>query len=207
LHSPWARLVPSYSDLFLIALVIWLFAVGDGWKGLALDGDTGWHIRTGEHILSTGAIPKTDLSSYSRPGAAWFAWEWLTDVFYAILHARFGLAGIVAISGIAICVTATILLRQMIWLGANAFLALALTLLFVGAGSMHFHARPHVFTLLFLTVFVWCVAKDRISPSKWLWALVPLTVVWANMHGGFLAAIAYAALISAGTATNCLLPR
>jgi hypothetical protein len=204
-RSRWARLLlPSFTDLFLAALLVWLFASGAGWKNLAVDGDTGWHIRTGEYILTHGSVPQTDLYSYSRPNAPWFAWEWLTDVFYAILHARFGLAGIIAISGVIICLTATVLLRQMLWSGANAMIALVLTLLFVGAGSIHYHARPHLFTLLFFTAFVWTIARDRISPTKWLWALIPVMVLWTNMHGGFLAAVAYAGLITAGTAAQCL---
>jgi hypothetical protein len=97
----WGRLLaPSYSDFFLIALILWLFASGDGWKALLLDGDTGWHIRTGEHILATGSVPQVDLFSYSKPAAPWFAWEWLVDVLYAVLHGRFGLAGVVAVSGV-----------------------------------------------------------------------------------------------------------
>src|ERR1039457_5212 len=73
-------LVPSLSDLFFITLFLWLFvAGGDGWHGLLLDGDIGWHIRTGEYILDHGAVPKTDLFTFTKPGAPWFAWEWLSD--------------------------------------------------------------------------------------------------------------------------------
>jgi hypothetical protein len=77
-------LAPSMSDLFFIALVSWLFIFGaSGWKSLLGDGDTGWHIRTGQYILAHHAVPTQDLFSFSRPGAPWFAWEWLTDVLYA----------------------------------------------------------------------------------------------------------------------------
>ena len=38
-------------------------------KGLVLDGDTGWHIRTGEYILQNGTVPHQDIFSYSKPGA------------------------------------------------------------------------------------------------------------------------------------------
>jgi hypothetical protein len=201
LESKWVRLLaPSYFDLFVVALLVWLFAIGEGWKGLALDGDTGWHIRTGEYILATGSVPQADLFSYSKPGYSWFAWEWLTDVLYAALHGQFGLAGVVGLSGLLICGTAAMLLRQMLCLGANTFVALLLTLLFVGAGSIHYHARPHVFTMFFLSVFAWAIARDRISPTRWTWMLVPMISIWTNMHGGFLAAIAYAGLIAAGIA-------
>jgi hypothetical protein len=205
-RSRWTNLLaPSFFDFFVVALVIWLFGVGAGWKGLMLDGDTGWHIRTGEHILAHGSVPQTDLFSWSKPDEPWFAWEWLTDIFWAVLHGRFGLAGIAAVAGLVICATAAVLLRHMLWLGANPFAALLMTLLFVGAGSLHHHARPHVFTLLFLSVFTWIIARDRISPTRWLWVLVPLVMVWTNMHGGFLAAIVYAALITAGLTVQWVL--
>jgi hypothetical protein len=203
--SAWARLLaPSYIDFFLVALLVWLFASGDGWKGLLLDGDTGWHIRTGDYIRATGGVPKIDLFSYSKAGAPWFAWEWLTDLLYAVVHGTFGLAGVAALSGIVICTTATVLLRQALMLGANSFVALAATMMFVGAGTIHFHARPHVFTLLFLAVFTYVLVRDRIQPHKSLWVLIPLVALWTNMHGGFLAAVGFAGLTAAGTAVQCL---
>jgi hypothetical protein len=206
--SIWGRLLaPSYIDLFFLVLILWLFTSGDGWKGLMLDGDTGWHIRTGEHILTTGAVPQRDLFSYSKPEAPWFAWEWLTDVLYAILHGKYGLGGVAAISGIAICASATVLLRHMLSLGSNSFVALTLTLFFIGAGTMHFHARPHIFTMLFLAIFTSVVVRDRLIQSRWLWALIPFVALWTNMHGGFLAAVGYAGLITAGTVVQCFFER
>ena len=204
----WGRLLaPSYIDLFFLVLILWLFTSGDGWKGLVLDGDTGWHIRTGEYILAAGTVPQTDLFSYSKPEASWFAWEWLTDVLYALLHSRYGLSGVAAISGIAICASATVLLRHMLSLGSNSFVALTLAMFFIGAGSIHFHARPHVFTLLFLAIFTSVVVRDRLIQSNWLWALIPFVALWTNMHGGFLAAIAYAGLVTAGTVVQCFFER
>src|SRR5580692_1687642 len=77
-------LTPSFSDLFFIALIVWLFVWGpDGWASLLGDGDTGWHIRTGQYILEHHKVPTQDLFSFSRQGAPWFAWEWLTDLTFA----------------------------------------------------------------------------------------------------------------------------
>jgi len=45
-----------------------------GLSFLLADGDTGWHIRTGEWILRNGRVPGTDLFSYTMPTAPWFAW-------------------------------------------------------------------------------------------------------------------------------------
>jgi hypothetical protein len=169
-----------------IALMAWLFMWGaSGWESLLGDGDTGWHIRTGQYILQTHTVPTRDLFSFSRPGAPWFAWEWLTDIIYALSFRIGGLKAIVLLAGAMIALYATILLRYTMWRGANALLAPFTTLLAVGASSMHFLARPHLFTLLLLPLCLWVVEADRREKTIWLWALIPVTALWTNLHGGF----------------------
>ena len=196
-------LVPSLTDLLFIAFFVWLFVAGSGgWNGFLADGDTGWHIRTGEFILDHHAVPQTDLFSFTRPGAPWFAWEWLCDVLFAIAHRWCGLKGVVLIAGTVIAVWPVLLLRQALWRGAHLWVALAATLPGVGAASIHFLARPHVFTLLFTTVCVWMVESDRRSPGWRLWLLVPVTAVWTNLHGGFLLLIGLLGLTALGSAAE-----
>lgn len=202
LENRWARLlIPSLSDLFFIAMMVWLFAGGPfGWQGLLSDGDAGWHIRTGEWILDHGAVPYQDLFSFSKPGGQWFAWEWLADVIDAGLYRIAGLKGVVLFAAVIITTFATTLVRRMTWRGTHLFAALLLALLGVGASSVHFLARPHIFTLLFLSIAVWMIEADRAHASRRIWLLVPLTVVWTNLHGGFLSLIAILGLTAVGTA-------
>jgi hypothetical protein len=188
--SAWHRiarvLTPSFSDCFFIALIVWLFIGGaSGWIALLGDGDTGWHIRTGQYILEHHAVPAQDLFSFSRPGAPWFAWEWLTDVTYAFSFSIGGLKAIVLMAGLMIALFAAVVLRYTLWRGANALVAALTTLLAVGASTMHFLARPHLFTLLLLPVCLWVVEADRRENTRWLWALIPVTALWTNLHGGF----------------------
>src|SRR5437660_364866 len=82
------------------------------------------------------------------------------------------------------------------------FIAMVVALLGVGAASIHFLARPHIFTLLLLSVSMWILEADRSRPSRRVWWLVPLTVVWTNLHGGFLVLIATLGLAAAGTAVE-----
>jgi hypothetical protein len=189
-------LTPSISDCFFIALILWLFVWGaSGWISLLGDGDTGWHIRTGQYILQHHRVPTEDLFSFSRPGAPWFAWEWLTDVTYALLFQVGGLKAIVLEAGVMIALFATVVLRYTLWRGANALLAAFTTLLAVGASSMHFLARPHLFTLVLLPVCLWVVEADRRRNTRWLWALIPVTVLWTNLHGGFVIFLACLGLL------------
>ncbi len=205
-QNRWARLlVPSLSDLFFLAVLIWLFAGSSaGWQGLLADADVGWHIRTGEYILDHHTVPRTDLYSFSKPGAPWYAWEWGVDVIDATLHRAAGLKGVVLLAGVIIAFFATTLVRRMIWRNVHLFAGLIVALLAVGGASIHFLARPHIFTLALLSMSVWMVEADRETPSNRIWWLVPITAVWTNLHGGFLALIALLGLTSVGFAIESL---
>src|SRR5712692_1858517 len=210
LASRWARLlVPSLSDLFFLAILVWLFMSSGsaGWQGLLVDGDAGWHIRTGEYILDHHAVPRHDLYSFSKPNAPWYAWEWGSDIIDAWLHRLAGLKGVVLLAGVVIAAFATTLVRRMVWRGVHLFIAMVVALLGVGAASIHFLARPHIFTLLLLSVSVWILEADRKESSRRIWWLVPLTVVWTNLHGGFLVLIATLGLAAAGTAVEAWMGR
>lgn len=200
------RLLPSFSDFFFISLIYWLWLSSkDGWSNLLMDGDIGWHIRAGQWMLAHGTVPHQDLFSFTRPGAEWFAWEWLSDVLYAGLFQWAGLKGVVLASGLVIALFATLLLRYVVWKGANAFVAMGVTLVSIGAASVHFHARPHIFTLLFLTASVFLVDADLRHASRRVWWLVPLTIAWTNLHGGFPILIALLGLTAVGAGLETLL--
>jgi len=200
----WARwLIPSLSDLFFLAILVWLFPGpgGGGWRGLLVDGDVGWHIRTGQYILDHHAVPHHDLYSFSKPDAAWYAWEWLSDLIDGGLERLAGLKGIVLTAAVVIAFFATTLIRRMIWRGVHLFVAIVVALLAVGAASIHFLARPHIYTLLLLSISMWILEADRKGdrPTR-IWWLAPLSMVWTNLHGGFLVLIAVLGLTAVGSA-------
>lgn len=174
----------------------------DAWSRLLLDGDTGWHIRVGEYILDHGTVPRTDLFSFSKPGEPWFAWEWGADVIYALLHRTWGLKGIVVLAAAQVALYATLVMRYSVWRGANALVTLGVGLLAVGASSVHYLARPHLFTLVLLPVSIWLLEADRARNTRAVWLLVPLSAVWTNLHGGFMALIACVGMMMVGTAVE-----
>src|SRR5258706_5500478 len=147
-------LAPSMTDFFFGALLLWL-VLGGGGKSLLGDGDTGWHIRTGDYILQHHAVPRVDIFTFTRPNAPWFAWEWLSDVLFSQVHQAWGVKGISLLAGVVLCAMATVLFCHMLWSGGNLFLALGAALLANGASSVHFLARPHVFTFLLLAISLW----------------------------------------------------
>jgi len=186
---------PSLLDVFFGALLLAAFAHPQGLRSLLSDGDTGWHIRTGELILETGRAPVADPFSFTRPRQPWFAWEWLADVVFAVTWRWRGLAGVAALSGAVLALAATALLARVLRRGCGVWLGLAATMAAVSASSVHYLARPHVFSILFYTLALWILAEDRSRRGPLVWLLVPLTALWVNLHAGFVAWLATLGLL------------
>ena len=180
-----ARFLPSLTDVAFLMPLMFLYIKLAGSRSLLGDGDTGWHIRTGEWILANHAVPHTDIFSYSRPGAPWFAWEWLWDVLFALLHQQWGMPAVVLASSLVLCVTSALLFRLVRRACDNGLVAIAVTLLATGGCAIHWLARPHLFTLLFFTITLHLVARAAEGRIRLLYWLPPMTLLWTNLHGGF----------------------
>ncbi len=183
--------------------MIWLalFTISsDGTAGLLIDSQTGYHIRTGDYILAHRSLPQGDIFSFSKAGQPWYAWEWLSAVLFAAIFGSFGMKGLILLSGAVIAFSNIVLLRHMVWRGANCLMAIVVMHLVLAASSIHFLARPHIFTLLFVPISLWLIDADRLRASRRIWLLVPLATLWANLHGGFLALIASLAVLAIGSA-------
>jgi hypothetical protein len=107
---------------------------------------------------------------------------------------------VVFLSGVAIAATLVILLRTCLLTGGNSFLAVAAVLMTANASSFHFHARPHVFTWMFLAISTQLLAMDAIRASRRIWLLVPLAFIWANLHGGYAILFALLGVFGLGAA-------
>jgi uncharacterized protein YceK len=191
--NPAIKLLPSLTDFAFLMPMVFLFGRMEGAKTLLGDCDTGWHIRTGEWILANHAVPTRDLFSFSKPGGPWYAWEWLSDVIWAWLHSRGGL-GLVALAGVLLlCATFTVVFR-LARRKANPIVALAVTMVAAACSSVHWLARPHLFTLLFAALFYAALERVRDGQTRWgrapyLLILPVAMVLWTNLHGGFFVGI------------------
>lgn len=198
------RFLPSLTDFAFLAPLVLLFSLMNGTKTLLADGDTGWHIRTGDWILENGRVPTTDLFSITKAGQPWFAFEWLCDVVFAWLHRHGGMAAVLLASILVICLTFALLFRVVRSQCGNDFIAFAATLLAVAGSSLHFLARPHVFTLLFIVILYWILERARTAGPGLLLAAPVLMVLWVNMHAGFIAGILIVAAYACGELTTFL---
>jgi hypothetical protein len=181
-----ALLLPSFGVVvFAVALMQVLF-LSQGAQGLFRDSDTGWHIRNGETILNTAAAPATDRFSYTRNGDPWFAWEWLSDAFIGGAHRVGGLPGVAMLAAFTIALTTWGAARWALSLGGDFFFTALATVLLLGVTSIHWLARPHVFSWFLSLVFLAITEHERRSPARTLYVLPLIACLWANVHGSFL---------------------
>jgi hypothetical protein len=185
-HAWLLKLFPSLTDFAFLFPALILFGFSQGSGMLFSDGDTGWHIRTGEWILDHGAAPTFDLFSYTRPHQQWCAWEWGCDVIFALLHRASGLPGVAFFSVLLLCAISALLFRLIRRRCGNDLVALAFTGIAMLASSIHWLARPHLISWLFVLVFCHAVANAEEGNRRLLWWLPLLTIAWTNLHGAFL---------------------
>ncbi len=203
--SPALRWMPSLADVAFLMPLIFLFSRMQGVRTLLSDADTGWHVRAGEWMLDHHAVIRTDPFSFTKPGEPWFAWEWLWEVCFAWLHRQGGLALVVFVSAMVICTTFGLLYRVVLRRCGNPLIAIGVTVLAAAGSTVHFLARPHLFSWLFLVIFL--AILDRVEQGRielLLWLPV-LTAMWTNIHGGFLAGIVILAAYCGGSILTAFL--
>jgi hypothetical protein len=185
--------LPSISDIFFLVL-LGLLGFSSMSAGLLGDADTGWHIRNGEVILATRAVPRVDPFSYTKAGQPWYAWEWLYDAVIGGIHHFAGLNGVVLFSAVVIAATFALLFRFVLRRCGSFVVAAGLTLLGVSAAQVHILARPHILSWLFTLLWVEALYRfEEGQRSALLW-LPPLMLLWVNVHGGFILGLVLIAL-------------
>lgn len=181
--------------LFVACLLMWLFALT---ARMIHDPDFWWHLKTGQLIAQTGSIPHADPFSHTMTGRAWVAHEWLSEVLMYGVYRAAGLTGLIflfaALTSAAYWIT---YLRS----EGRPFAAGGALLLGAFASSSVWGVRPQMLTLLLTSIFL--AILDRHSGSRArsraLWWLVPLMLLWVNLHGGFALGLALIVLSIAGT--------
>ncbi|HEX5481695.1 MAG TPA: hypothetical protein VFZ08_03615 [Terriglobia bacterium] len=193
--------LPSLTALSFLVPIAFLYWQLGGPRALLADPSTGVHIRTGQWILAHHAIPRHDLFSFTLAGKSWCDWEWLSDVIFAAAYRLYGLSGVAALSLALLCLSSVVIYRTArihtgpIVAGAVCGLAMATT-------SIHWLARPHLFTWLLLAVCCWLLEKKLLRlQRRWFWVLLCLMALWVNLHPGF---VAWFLVLGARLSGSCL---
>lgn len=176
-----------YSDrtnrafIFLISFALFI-AFG---KSPFFDPDTGWHVRAGDYIISSMSVPYKDPWSFTAD-QQWYNLSWLYDV---LLYGLFSVGnGIAIYYGLAfICAfLLSELYRILDYFGEYRY---DTKLAAVAMAGLLLHPvaimRPQILCYLW-AMYVMLILHISRKDSKKLIYLIPLTLLWVNMHGSFL---------------------
>lgn len=193
---PW--FFPSMADILFIALLGLVLGLRSQ-QLLNADGDLARHLAVGQRILATGTIPTVDLFSYTKGGQPFTPYEWLSEVIFAAVYLRLGLAGVATLAAAIAALPFLLLMRWAVRDGANPFVAVGLVTAGALASSMHWLARPHLFTILLAVLWTRALMRHRSTGSlRPLLLLPPMMALWANLHGGFLVGFVILGVFLAG---------
>lgn len=194
---------PSWITWPLIAALLAL-VTGSISVTMLNDADTLWHIAVGRWIVEHRQLPLQDMFSWSVPGVAWTAHEWLSELIFYGAWRMAGFPGVIALVSLSFALTAAIIVR-FFCARMEPIHVVPVSLIFVAIISTHLLARPHalVWPLMALWVALLVVAVDIGRTPPW-WSL-GLLLLWANLHASFTlglgmaGAMALDAIVSATT--------
>jgi hypothetical protein len=150
------------------------------------DPDYYWHLKTGEYIVSHGALPQADVFSYTNLGRPWVLDEWLFQVLIYLVRewgGDWGVKVFVALTLVA-CLWLCYAICERILEGdkAKAFIVALLYCSIITSVA----PRPHLFTFLFFALFLYLLLGFKyFGETRRLWMIPLVMVFWTNMHGGF----------------------
>ncbi|MFM5907057.1 MAG: hypothetical protein ACKOPO_05660 [Novosphingobium sp.] len=178
---------PERLHFALAALIA--FAVTAFLPQILGDGDSWWHVRAGEWMLDHRAVPMVDPFSHTFVGKPWHAHEWLAEVFMGLGFRAAGWAGVMLLFAAAFALAIGLFYQ---WLRRQIPATEALVAVFLALGCLSpgLLARPHLFAIPMLVAWTRALldARSENRAPGWPWLL--LILVWANMHGTSLFAVA-----------------
>ncbi|MEA3338247.1 MAG: hypothetical protein U9R25_20350 [Chloroflexota bacterium] len=150
--------------------------------------DFWWHLRAGQVIAATGAIPTVDQFSYTMAGTPYdnFAAFWLVELAFFGLYSLGGPASVIFSNAVVITAACAVLLVLCWQVSGNWRAAAAGTFFAALLGYNDWNVRPQDAAFLLGAIFLWAIYAYRRQPRSWLLAVFPMTMLlWANSHGSF----------------------
>ncbi|MEM7311909.1 MAG: hypothetical protein AAF497_02035 [Planctomycetota bacterium] len=174
-------------------------------QGMMDDPGLGWHLRIPDLMAEQGGFVYSEYFSFPSEGNRWITRAWLSDVLMRVAYGWGGLNAVALLTCMVVAATLRGIYRRMVDEGYHLLVAIGAVIVAVMGLVPSFVARPNIVSFL----GVWLVADlcqrfhaGRLEPRKLFW-IVPVMLLWTNMHGGFMAGlvlIAIAWAVEAGMA-------
>lgn len=155
----------------------------------AITQDLGLHIKTGEIILFTHNVPKTNLFSYTYSGFPFINHHWLSEVIFYLIYQLSGFSGLLIIVTFTAAIAFFLVFIPAFKKADISAIAIA-SILYLEILAERTDLRPEIFSFLFLSIFIAVLYKFRQKFTRWIFILPIIELFWVNIHIYFIVGIA-----------------
>jgi hypothetical protein len=160
--------------------------------------DAWWNFALGHLMLEQHQLVTIDQFSFTPTVADAINQQWLAQLAWAAAYDVAGPAGAYALLISTILVTTLTLWSIGRMLGASRRALVAAALIAAFQLTSFFQVRAQLFAFALAAAALWCLQRG----GRTAWLVVPLTAVWANVHGSFPLASCFAAAFAIGSLTR-----
>jgi hypothetical protein len=151
------------------------------------DPDLFGYLASGRLFVEQGGVTTTDPFAYTTAGFQWVTFEYGAHVLLWLAYRFWGPIGLIALKCLAGGVALAFLAVAAKVASGKPHVWVPVFVLCASAVSRFFLFRPQLFTFAFFALFVAVLFRYLAGRQARLWVLPLVMVVWANMHGGFVA--------------------
>jgi hypothetical protein len=184
--------------IFLVTMTL-VFAMA---ARTPVDSDLWWHLRAGETTVLTGQPLLEDQFSFTRYGTSWINHSWLSQVLMFLVFRWGGYAGLAALVALTACASMGLIYVQM---EAPAILRAFVLVFITPVIALVWSARPQVFSLLLFSLVSYLLYLYKWKKTDRLIWLIPVFILWSNLHGGYVLGILMIGAMIAGEIFNQLM--
>jgi hypothetical protein len=170
--------------IFLGIFFCFLFLIVVFIHPAVLDFDLGRHLLFGKQMLENHQIINTNLLSYTNPDFHYVNSHWLSEILFYLILAATGFNGLILFTAAISLLTFSLLFVYCLK-RFNLFGLLLSSIICVKLLSSRIDIRPELFSYLFLAIFLVILFKFREKYSKLIFLLIPIELVWTNLHINF----------------------
>ena len=149
--------------------------------GISFSEDLGRHLLFGEIILEKGYIPKINLLTYTYRDFPFINHHWLSQVVLYLLHSLVGFNGMILFKMFLFSITLYFSLT-VVTIKRHHWLIWISGMMSVIILTYRAHLRPELFSFLFIALLLFIFEECRKGNKFFRWLLVPIMILWVNMH-------------------------
>jgi hypothetical protein len=184
--------------LFLSAGLYLLFVAL--FSNVVADNDLWGYLSFGRVFWEDGYYPYGDVFSYTPTKSVWVYHEWLTGLSFYFIYKYAGAAGLQLLRYVIVLATIYLIYLTALKKGGTplfACIALVPAILLISFGYVPVRAQVFTYFFFILTAYLLESARkgDRWAILAWL---LPVQILWCNLHGGFVAGLGLIGLYALG---------